>query len=83
MAQAVSVGVSREACRPIRFLAKKETEVVGAAGLARSSKLRDVMVIAEKEGLLGGERTRVVRGRSRKPSWPGQKNALESIPTRT
>jgi hypothetical protein len=29
----------------------------------RSSKLRDVMVIADKEGLLRGERTRVVRGR--------------------
>jgi hypothetical protein len=28
-----------------------------------SSKLRDVMVIAEKEGLLRGERTQVVRGR--------------------
>ncbi|MGB7847253.1 MAG: hypothetical protein WBL63_16685 [Candidatus Acidiferrum sp.] len=32
-------------------------------GGARSSKLRDVMVIAEKEGLLRGERTQVVRGR--------------------
>jgi hypothetical protein len=31
--------------------------------LVRSSKLRDVMVIAEKEGLLHGERTQVVRGR--------------------
>jgi hypothetical protein len=29
----------------------------------RSGKLRDVMVIAEKEGLLQGERTQVVRGR--------------------
>ena len=29
----------------------------------RGSKLRDVMVIAEQEGLLRGERTRVVRGR--------------------
>ncbi|PYX68898.1 MAG: hypothetical protein DMG72_22040 [Acidobacteria bacterium] len=29
----------------------------------RSSKLRDVMVIAEKEGLLRGQRTQVVRGR--------------------
>jgi hypothetical protein len=29
----------------------------------RSRKLRDVMVIAEKEGLLRGERTQVVRGR--------------------
>jgi hypothetical protein len=37
--------------------------VVGNAGLVRSSKLRDVMVIAAKEGLLHGERTQVVRGR--------------------
>jgi len=29
----------------------------------RSSKLRDVMVIAENEGLLRGERTQIVRGR--------------------
>ena len=29
----------------------------------RSSKLRDVMTIAETEGLLRGERTQVVRGR--------------------
>ena len=29
----------------------------------RSGKLRDVMVIAEKEGLLHGERTQMVRGR--------------------
>ena len=29
----------------------------------RGSKLRDVMVIAEREGLLRGERTQVVRGR--------------------
>ena len=28
-----------------------------------SSRLHDVMVIADKEGLLRGERTRVVRGR--------------------
>ena len=28
-----------------------------------SSKFRDVMVIAEREGLLRGERTQVVRGR--------------------
>jgi hypothetical protein len=31
--------------------------------LMRSGKLRDGMVIAEKKGLLQGERTRVVRGR--------------------
>jgi hypothetical protein len=29
----------------------------------RSRKLRDVMVIAESEGLLRGDRTRIVRGR--------------------
>lgn len=29
----------------------------------RSGKLREVMTIAEKEGLLSGERTQVVRGR--------------------
>jgi hypothetical protein len=29
----------------------------------RGSKLRDVMIIAEQEGLLRGERTQVVRGR--------------------
>ena len=33
------------------------------ANISGSSKLRDVMVIAEKEGLLRGERTQVVRGR--------------------
>lgn len=41
----------------------RKRAVVGKAGLVRSSKLRDVMVIAEKEGLLHGERTQVVRGR--------------------
>jgi hypothetical protein len=33
------------------------------ANISGSRKLRDVMVIAEKEGLLRGERTQVVRGR--------------------
>jgi hypothetical protein len=42
---------------------RSKRAVVGTAGLVRSSKLRDVMVIAEKEGLLHGERTQVVRGR--------------------
>ena len=32
-------------------------------GTARSSRLREVMTIAEQEGLLGGERTQVIRGR--------------------
>ena len=36
---------------------------MGDGSPGRSSKLRDVMVIAEKEGLLRGERTQVVRGR--------------------
>ena len=42
---------------------RSKRAVGGAAGLVRSSKLRDVMVIAEREGLLHGERTQVVRGR--------------------
>lgn len=33
------------------------------ASMSGSSKLREVMVIAEEEGLLRGERTQVVRGR--------------------
>ena len=41
----------------------RKRAVVGKAGLVRSSKLHDVMAIAEKEGLLHGERTQVVRGR--------------------
>jgi hypothetical protein len=32
-------------------------------GTTRSSRLREVMIIAEQEGLLDGERTQVVRGR--------------------
>ncbi len=32
-------------------------------GTRRSARLREIMVIAEKEGLLHGERTQVVRGR--------------------
>ncbi len=32
-------------------------------GVTRSKKLREVMTIAEEEGLLRGERTQVVRGR--------------------
>jgi hypothetical protein len=55
--------VSREAWRPIQFLEKKETCRHGEGSPMRSSKLRDVMVIAEKEGLLRGERSRVVLGR--------------------
>jgi hypothetical protein len=42
---------------------RRKRAVVGKAGRVRSSKLREVMVIAEKEGLLHGERTQVVRGR--------------------
>ncbi len=33
------------------------------AAVRGSTKLREIMVIAEKEGLLRGERTQVVRGR--------------------
>ena len=44
-------------------LQRRKRTVAGKGGLVRSSKLRDVMVIAEKEGLLRGERTQVVRGR--------------------
>jgi hypothetical protein len=33
------------------------------AGMSRSTKLREVMVIAEEQGLLRGDRTQVVRGR--------------------
>jgi hypothetical protein len=36
---------------------------IGGVGPMRSGKLRDVMVIAEEEGLLRGGRTQVVRGR--------------------
>jgi hypothetical protein len=36
---------------------------MGQGSSLHSGKLRDVMVIAEKEGLLQGERTQVVRGR--------------------
>jgi hypothetical protein len=36
---------------------------MGEGSPVRSRKLRDVMVIAEKEGLLRGERTHMVRGR--------------------
>jgi hypothetical protein len=36
---------------------------MGEKSPMHSSKLRDVMVIAEREGLLRGERTQVVRGR--------------------
>jgi hypothetical protein len=44
---------------------KRRSKVGGVRGAsaAHSSKLRDVLVIAEKEGLLRGERTQIVRGR--------------------
>ena len=44
-------------------LLRRKRAVVGKAGRVCSSKLRDVMVIAEREGLLRGERTQMVRGR--------------------
>jgi hypothetical protein len=49
----------------------------------RSRKLRDVMVIAEKEGLLRGERTQVVRGRMPEALVTRAKKAPELIPTQT
>jgi len=42
---------------------KKHRAAMGEKSPVHSSKLRDVMVIAEREGLLRGERTQVVRGR--------------------
>jgi hypothetical protein len=42
---------------------RKKLSAVGKIGLVRSSKLREVMVVAEREGLLHGQRTQVVRGR--------------------
>lgn len=36
---------------------------ISRLGATRSRKLREVMTIAEEEGLLRGERTQVVRGR--------------------
>ena len=41
----------------------KKLARAGRSGIARSGKLREVMIIAEEEGLLRGERTQVVRGR--------------------
>lgn len=46
----------------------KRTARVGSrrkprSGVRGSSRLREIMVIAEQEGLLRGERTQVVRGR--------------------
>ena len=42
---------------------RKNHVALGDKSPMHSSKLRDVMIIAEKEGLLRGERTQVVRGR--------------------
>jgi hypothetical protein len=44
-------------------LRRKKRTGDGRASRMRSSKLRDVMAIAEDEGLLRGDRTRMVRGR--------------------
>lgn len=41
---------------------RKHAEIAGVSSM-HSAKLRDVMIIAEQEGLLHGERTQVVRGR--------------------
>lgn len=42
---------------------KRKHVGMGVGRTVRSRKLRDIMVIAENEGLLRGERTQVVRGR--------------------
>ena len=42
---------------------RQKHAAMGEKSPMQSSKLRDVMVIAEREGLLRGERTQVVRGR--------------------
>ena len=47
----------------MQFLTKKETYRYRGRGSPALQQLRDVMVIAEKEGLLRGERTQMVRGR--------------------
>ena len=39
------------------------SRIKGRTGISGSGKLREVMVIAEQQGLLRGERTEVVRGR--------------------
>ena len=44
-------------------LPRRKRAADGGASPRRSSKLRDVMVIAENEGLLRGDRTQIVRGR--------------------
>lgn len=41
---------------------RKHAEIARVSSM-HSAKLRDVMIIAEQEGLLHGERTQVVRGR--------------------
>ncbi len=43
--------------------ASSRTRRPARLGTSRSTRLREVMTIAEQEGLLGGERTQVVRGR--------------------
>jgi len=71
--------VRGEAWHAIPFLARKETRRHGGGGPVRSRKLRAVMVIAEKEGLLRGERTQVVRGRMPEALVTRQKSAPELI----
>ena len=51
-------------------------------GVRGSNKLSEIMVIAEQEGLLQGERTQVVRGECPRRWWQGQKSTPGSIPTR-
>jgi hypothetical protein len=56
MRRSLQSGSSRSSRR------RKHAEIAGLSSM-HSTKLRDVMIIAEQEGLLHGERTQVVRGR--------------------
>lgn len=52
----------KRVAQPISSQRKNHT-AMGEKSPTHSSKFHDVMVIAEREGLLRGERTQVVRGR--------------------
>lgn len=47
----------------MKRIAPSATRRRAALFSARSGRLREVMTIAEQEGLLGGERSQVIRGR--------------------
>lgn len=49
--------------RDAQSSSSRKSKHLGEGRTMRSRKLRDIMVIAENEGLLRGERTQVVRGR--------------------